>query len=111
MGCATCRKLIALGATAYRCSVASCNAGRMKLRFCSVACWEKHVPTARHRKASWIAEHRGASDEAGGDELARAATDAATDAPTDAPTDAAAPTDGATDGAADAGPKASIPPR
>jgi hypothetical protein len=75
----------------------------MKLRFCSVACWEKHVPTARHRKASWIAEHRGASDEAGGDELAKAATDAATDPATDA----AAPTDGA----ADAGPKASIPPR
>ena len=58
MVCATCRKLIALGATAYRCSVASCNAGRMKLRFCSVACWEKHVPTARHRKASWIAEDK-----------------------------------------------------
>lgn len=63
MVCATCRKLIALGATAYRCSVASCNAGRMKLRFCSVACWEKHVPTARHRKASWIAEEKaGAAD-------------------------------------------------
>lgn len=65
MVCATCRKLIALGATAYRCSVASCNAGRMKLRFCSVACWEKHVPTARHRKANWIAEEKagsGASD-------------------------------------------------
>lgn len=65
MVCATCRKLIALGATAYRCSVASCNAGRMKLRFCSVACWEKHVPTARHRNASWIAEDKaGASAEA-----------------------------------------------
>ncbi len=67
MVCATCRKLIALGATAYRCSVASCNAGRMKLRFCSVACWEKHVPTARHRKASWIAEQKaGAVDSRAG---------------------------------------------
>lgn len=64
MVCATCRKLIALGATAYRCSVASCNAGRMKLRFCSVACWEKHVPTARHRKASWIAEDRAGAESA-----------------------------------------------
>lgn len=61
--CATCRKLIALGASAYRCSVASCNAGRLKLRFCSVACWEKHVPTARHRKASYVLEERAGNDE------------------------------------------------
>ena len=51
--CATCRKLIPLGAAAIRCTVASCNTGRLKLRFCSVACWEKHVPTARHRKAAY----------------------------------------------------------
>ncbi len=81
MVCATCRKLIALGATAYRCSVASCNAGRMKLRFCSVACWEKHVPTARHRKASWIAEERagaeGVAEPADAAEAAEPATRAA----------------------------------
>jgi hypothetical protein len=76
MVCATCRKLIALGATAYRCSVASCNAGRMKLRFCSVACWEKHVPTARHRKASWVAEDRAAAAEAEGGEGAGGAAGA-----------------------------------
>jgi hypothetical protein len=28
----------------------------MKLRFCSVSCWEKHVPTARHRKAAYVIE-------------------------------------------------------
>jgi hypothetical protein len=28
----------------------------MKLRFCSVNCWQKHVPTARHRKASYVVE-------------------------------------------------------
>ncbi len=38
----------------------------MKLRFCSVACWEKHVPTARHRKASWIAEDRAGAESAPG---------------------------------------------
>lgn len=54
--CATCRKLIPPGTNAIRCTVASCNTGRMKLRFCSVTCWEKHVPTARHRKASYIVE-------------------------------------------------------
>lgn len=56
--CATCRKLIPMGASAVRCTVASCNTGRMKLRFCSVACWTKHVPTARHRKASYVLEPR-----------------------------------------------------
>jgi hypothetical protein len=30
----------------------------MKLRFCTVACWEKHVPTARHRKAAYVVEER-----------------------------------------------------
>jgi hypothetical protein len=75
MVCATCRKLIALGATAYRCSVASCNAGRMKLRFCSIACWEKHVPTARHRNASWIAEDKGADAAAAAEAAAAAALD------------------------------------
>jgi LSD1 subclass zinc finger protein len=54
--CATCRKLIPPGTSAIRCTVASCNTGRMKLRFCSVTCWDKHVPTARHRKASYLVE-------------------------------------------------------
>jgi len=54
--CATCRKLIPLGTSAVRCTVASCNTGRLKLRFCSVVCWEKHIPTARHRKAAYILE-------------------------------------------------------
>lgn len=52
--CATCRREIAPHAPSHRCSVSACNAGRFKLRFCSVACFEKHVPTARHRGASCI---------------------------------------------------------
>jgi LSD1 subclass zinc finger protein len=77
--CATCRKLIPPGTSAIRCSVASCNTGRLKLRFCSVGCWEKHVPTARHRKAAYTVEAPGSSgtddaagtaSESGGDETA-----------------------------------------
>lgn len=34
----------------------------MKLRFCSVACWEKHVPTARHRKAAYALERTGTNE-------------------------------------------------
>jgi len=30
----------------------------MKLRFCTIGCWEKHVPTARHRKAAYVVEDR-----------------------------------------------------
>jgi len=34
----------------------------MKLRFCSITCWEKHVPTARHRKASYVVEGAAGAD-------------------------------------------------
>lgn len=61
--CATCRTLIPPGASAVRCTVASCNTGRMKLRFCSVACWQKHVPTARHRNPAYVIEDRAESTE------------------------------------------------
>jgi len=46
-----CAKEIRKGDTYTRCTVSACNSGRMKLVFCSVACWEKHLPIARHRKA------------------------------------------------------------
>ena len=59
MVCATCRKLIPPGARYVRCTVASCNTGRMKLRFCTKTCWEKHVPTARHRNAGFVEEGGG----------------------------------------------------
>ncbi len=59
MVCATCRKTIGPGATYVRCTVASCNTGRMKLRFCTHLCWEKHVPTARHRNAGFVEERAG----------------------------------------------------
>ena len=54
--CATCRRVIAPGTPALRCTVASCNTGRQKLRFCSERCWSAHVPTARHRKAGFVVE-------------------------------------------------------
>jgi LSD1 subclass zinc finger protein len=66
MVCATCRKLIAPGARYVRCTVASCNTGRLKLRFCSEGCWQAHVPTARHRKAAWVSEGGGEGGDSGG---------------------------------------------
>ena len=60
--CSMCRGEIAAGADYFRCSVSSCNSGRMKMRFCTKACWEKHIPTARHRNASFIEETATADD-------------------------------------------------
>ena len=45
--CSMCRKPIQLGAKYWRCSVSTCNSGRIKLMFCSVACWDAHLPTAQ----------------------------------------------------------------
>jgi len=51
-----CRAPIELGARYVRCSVSSCNSGKFKLRFCTVACWDAHLPTARHRNAAYVEE-------------------------------------------------------
>ena len=52
--CCMCKKKILYGASFYRCSVTACNSGRMKLLFCSTGCWDAHLPTARHRKATAV---------------------------------------------------------
>jgi len=54
--CSMCRKPIAMESMYFRCSVSTCNSGRVKLMFCSMACWDAHLPTARHRNASAIEE-------------------------------------------------------
>ncbi len=53
--CSACKKPIALGAGFYACSVSTCNRKRTALAFCSVSCWEVHLPTANHREA-WALE-------------------------------------------------------
>ena len=35
----------------YVCSVSTCNRKGYELRFCSVECWDVHVPVMRHREA------------------------------------------------------------
>lgn len=68
--CSTCKSPIAFGAEYFRCSVSTCNRKRTELYFCSVPCWDAHVPGARHRDA-WAeparapsqAEYRGAEAE------------------------------------------------
>jgi hypothetical protein len=53
--CSACRKPIAFGATHWVCSVSTCNRDRTRLMFCSVACWDSHLSTLRHRDA-WAVE-------------------------------------------------------
>ena len=49
--CSTCKSPIAFGTDYFRCSVSTCNRRRTELYFCSVPCWDAHVPGARHRDA------------------------------------------------------------
>src|SRR6187402_2851321 len=57
MLCSVCRKPIPFGSTHWVCSVSICNRDRTRLVFCSVACWDSHVATLRHRDA-WAVEAR-----------------------------------------------------
>lgn len=55
-GCSTCKKPIGFGQTYYLCSVSTCNRKRNGFYFCTVACWDAHVPMMRHRE-SWAEQN------------------------------------------------------
>jgi histone H3/H4 len=55
--CSACKKPIGLGAIYWTCNVSTCNQKRTALSFCSVSCWEVHLPGANHREA-WAVEKR-----------------------------------------------------
>ena len=55
--CSACNTPIALGAIYQVCSVSTCNRPRTGLVFCSVSCWEVHLPDENHREA-WAVERR-----------------------------------------------------
>lgn len=52
--CSSCKKSIAFGAKYYVCSVSTCNSQRTGYVFCSVPCFEVHLPSARHKDAAAI---------------------------------------------------------
>src|SRR5262245_8174811 len=49
--CNMCKSPIAFQAEYFVCSVSTCNRKRTGLNFCSLPCFEAHLPTARHRDA------------------------------------------------------------
>ncbi len=52
--CSSCKKPIAFGAKYYICSVSTCSGQRTGYVFCSMPCFEVHLPAARHRDAGGI---------------------------------------------------------
>jgi hypothetical protein len=58
--CSACKRDIGFGAAHWVCSVSTCNRSNTNYKFCSVACWDSHVATLRHRDA-WAVEARAPS--------------------------------------------------
>jgi hypothetical protein len=55
--CNTCKKPIAFASDYFTCNVSTCNRKGTDFAFCSVACWDAHVPVLRHRDA-WAEEQQ-----------------------------------------------------
>jgi len=70
--CNACKKPIEFASLYWVCNVSTCNRKRTALAFCSVECWEVHLPTVNHREtwavektAPTAAEHSKAAGEVG----------------------------------------------
>jgi hypothetical protein len=50
--CSTCKKDIGLGSKYYVCSVSTCQSKITNYAFCSVPCWDAHLPIERHRSGN-----------------------------------------------------------
>ena len=49
--CTTCKKPIGFGSDYMQCSVSTCNRNKLAQFFCTLTCWDAHLPEARHRDA------------------------------------------------------------
>lgn len=52
--CSSCKKPIGFNQKYYVCSVSTCNGQRTGYVFCTVFCWETHVPGANHKSAGAV---------------------------------------------------------
>lgn len=68
--CSSCKKSIGFEVTYFECSVSTCTRKRTGYAFCSVDCWEIHLPMMRHREA-WAVEETSPTREAWAKELAQ----------------------------------------
>ncbi len=60
--CNICKKSISFGQKFWICNVSTCNRRRTWLRFCSVDCYDAHLPGLNHRE-SWAQEEKAPSAE------------------------------------------------
>ena len=61
--CNACKNPIEFNTMYWVCSVSTCNRKRTGMAFCTVSCWEVHLPIARHREAWAIEKQAPASAE------------------------------------------------
>lgn len=63
--CSSCKNDILCHSEYYVCSVSTCRQKKTNYAFCSVECWDQHIPIERHRSdsVSAIAKRAGASPE------------------------------------------------
>lgn len=61
--CSSCKREIGFDAKYWVCSVTTCSRKGSSFVFCSVPCWDAHVPIMRHREA-WVEEQRSPEREA-----------------------------------------------
>lgn len=52
--CSSCKKPIHFKSAYFECSVSTCSRPRTGFVFCTVFCWETHLPGARHKDAGAI---------------------------------------------------------
>jgi len=50
--CSSCKKEIPFAGAYYACSVTTCQSKITNYAFCSVSCWDAHLPIERHRSGS-----------------------------------------------------------
>mgnify|MGYP002879657929 CR=1 FL=1 len=60
--CSSCKKPIQYGQKHYVCSVSSCQSARFSPIFCTVNCWDAHVPMMNHRSSAWAEEQYAPKD-------------------------------------------------
>ncbi len=53
--CSSCKRELGFAANYYVCSVSTCNRKGSSYVFCSVPCWDAHMPVMRHR-SGWAEE-------------------------------------------------------
>jgi hypothetical protein len=52
--CSSCKKAIDFNQKYFECSVSTCVGKRTGYVFCSLFCWERHLPGAKHRDAGAV---------------------------------------------------------